>query len=370
MMRLCAENQQLKKMVDLAPVGMALLGLDRKIVRSNPALRRMFGLRDDLGGDFYLPLPDSKREEWDKLGERLRKGETFTNVETLRKRSDGSRFYAHISGTPLFDENGKLDGLVGVIAETSVMRRRYIERYVLESLLHRSIDFICVADLKQNVLFINDVGQQLVGLAGDDVPETLDFSDLFTGQTSDILRTTILPRVLDGADLELRLELKHFAGGKPISTLCNLFSIHDPETDEPVCIACVAHLARRQHSEGKEQIPPGQAPSSDPPVGIALVDTTGRPFDCNEQFGKILGYSVEEVKQMTFASFVHPEDLPAGRSRFLELAAGRVDHYHVTKRLVGKSGAIFGARMNVNLIRNLAGHPSYCVSMIQPLTAS
>jgi PAS domain S-box-containing protein len=278
-MHLCTENQQLKRMVDLAPVGMALLGLDRKLMRSNPALRRMFGLSDDQDGNSYLPLPESKQEEWEKLGEGLRRGESFTNVETLRTRSDGSKFYAHISATPLFDDSGELDGLVGVIADTSAIHRRYLERYVLESLVHRSIDFICVADLKQNVLFINDVGQKLVGLPEEEVIAALKFSDLFTGQNRDVLRNAILPRLVDGnADVQFRLELKHFAAGEPVRALCNLFSIHDPVSDEPVCIGCVAHLAGKAATDDHDEITSGQIPSNKVPVGIAPGRHRGSPL--------------------------------------------------------------------------------------------
>jgi hypothetical protein len=70
---------------------------------------------------------------------------------------------------------------------------------------------------------------------------------------------------------------------------------------------------------------------------------------------------------MAFCNFVHPEDLPAGKSRFLELASGKLDHYQATRRHVSKNGVIIGARTNMNLIRTLAGQPNYCISMIQPL---
>ncbi len=268
MIRVSTENEHLKKMVDLAPVGLALMGLDRKLVRSNPALRRMFGLREDQGENGYLPLPESKRTEWEQLREQLKRGEPYLNLETLRKRSDGSDFYAHISATPLINQSGDPDELVGVIADATAMHRRYLERYVLESLVHRSIDFICVADLEQNILFINDLGQQLVGLSGENVSTTLRFADLFTGPSSDLFRSMILTKLTEGnSDLQFRLELKHFGAGRPVSALCNLFSIHDPISDEPVCIGCVAHLSSETPLE-PQTAPVDQGPSSTNAVGI------------------------------------------------------------------------------------------------------
>jgi hypothetical protein len=46
---------------------------------------------------------------------------------------------------------------------------------------------------------------------------------------------------------------------------------------------------------------------------------------------------------MAFCNFVHREDLPAGKSRFLELASGKLDHYQATRRHVSKNGVIIGA---------------------------
>lgn len=261
MIRVSTENEHLNKIVDLAPVGLALMSIDRKLVRSNPALRRMFGLREDQGDKGHLPLPESKRAEWQELGEQLRRGEPYLNVETLRKRSDGTEFYAHISATPLINERGDSIELVGAIADATTMHRGHLERYVLESLVHRSVDFICVSDLEQNILFINDLGRQLVGISEESASRTLRFPDLFTGPNSDLFRRSILPKLIEGnSDLQLRLELTHFGRGLPVSVLCNLFSIHDPTSDETVCIGCVAHLSSGTTLENLSDVPMNQAP--------------------------------------------------------------------------------------------------------------
>ena len=70
---------------------------------------------------------------------------------------------------------------------------------------------------------------------------------------------------------------------------------------------------------------------------------------------------------MPFARFVHPEDLKSGRDLFLQLAAGKIDHYEVYKRLVPRDGNEFYTKMTVNLMRDAKGLPSHTISMIEPL---
>jgi PAS domain S-box-containing protein len=103
------------------------------------------------------------------------------------------------------------------------------------------------------------------------------------------------------------------------------------------------------------------------PIGIVKVNTDGIPIACNRRFQEIMGYTEEEVKRLPFATFVYPEDLKAGRELFLQLAAGRIDHYEIPKRLVDRHGNVFRTKMTVSLMRDLEGRPDHTISMIEPL---
>ncbi len=101
---------------------------------------------------------------------------------------------------------------------------------------------------------------------------------------------------------------------------------------------------------------------------MALVQTSGQPFASNKKFQEVLGYTEAEVTAMPFAKLVHPDDLPSGRQLFLDLAAGKIDHYEVKKRLVHKQGSIIWTMMSVTLMRDREGKPSYSISAVQPLS--
>jgi PAS domain S-box-containing protein len=103
------------------------------------------------------------------------------------------------------------------------------------------------------------------------------------------------------------------------------------------------------------------------PVGVALVNPSGYAFESNEAFQAMLGYSAEEVTAMPFANFVYPEDLSAGRSLFLALMNGTIDHYEAEKRLVHKDGHVLYTKMTVRLVRATDGEPKHSISVVERL---
>jgi PAS domain S-box-containing protein len=173
-------------------------------------------------------------------------------------------------------------------------------------------------------------------------------------------------------ELDAELRLKHFKTGALVPVLCNLYTIEDPVTEKPALIACVAQSIAVKN-EMEERLRHSQREFStlfhSSPVGIALVNMTGHPFDSNQRFQEILGYSADEVRQMQFAEFVHPDDLPSGRELFLDLALGKIEHYEVNKRLIDKQGNIIWTKMTVSLMRNRDGKPDYSISVVEPLSA-
>ncbi|HXS68534.1 MAG TPA: PAS domain S-box protein [Candidatus Polarisedimenticolia bacterium] len=108
----------------------------------------------------------------------------------------------------------------------------------------------------------------------------------------------------------------------------------------------------------------------DAAIGIALVDTEGRPVRCNSALCRMLGYSKEELSQMTFPQFTHAEDIDEDLKLFGALVAGERDHYEITKRFIRKDGQIVFGRLAVSLIQHEKGLPTLAVGMVEDITES
>jgi len=364
------ERDEMRIMVDHAPLGIALLDKNRRVLRCNPTFREIYGWNEEDIVGRTPPLPESQRESWAGLIEHLQSGKSFVNIETLRARKDGSRFYARISGSPIFSHSAVLIGLVGFIARTDDgCHSDLLELKNLESLVQSSSEFMCVAQLDGRTFFLNDAGKDMIGLSDEaeinDMPLERFFNYEDQDRIKEILRLLPLQRI--GLSSQT-IHLKQFQTGGRIAVSCSFHVISDPLTQEPSSLACVAKSSGPDDAWGQEDRCDEEvfrAFFHNAPIAIVLVDTAGGPFESNALFQEMLGYEVEELRQMRFGQLVHPEDSPAGRKLFLSLMEGKIGRYQVNKRLVSRNGEVLFTKMTVALMRDREGKPSYAISMVE-----
>ena len=103
-------------------------------------------------------------------------------------------------------------------------------------------------------------------------------------------------------------------------------------------------------------------------VGIALVDSAGRPFESNRKLQQILGYSAHELRGMPFTMFTDPDDATADWSLFSDLLSGKRDHYHIEKRYRRKDGTLVWGDLTVYIVRDDRGQPMFSIGMVQDIT--
>ncbi len=103
-------------------------------------------------------------------------------------------------------------------------------------------------------------------------------------------------------------------------------------------------------------------------VGIALVDSAGRPFESNRKLQQILGYSAHELRGMPFTAFTDPEDATGDWSLFSDLLSGKRDHYHIEKRYRRKDGTLVWGDLTVYIVRDDRGQPMFSIGMVQDIT--
>ena len=106
----------------------------------------------------------------------------------------------------------------------------------------------------------------------------------------------------------------------------------------------------------------------DAAVGIALVDTDGRPRESNSSLRKMLGYEQDELRNMVFTEFTHPDDAAKDMSLFKELVSGKRDRYEMDKRYIHKDGRIVWGHLNVSLVRGAGDVAQHVIAMVEDIT--
>jgi len=104
------------------------------------------------------------------------------------------------------------------------------------------------------------------------------------------------------------------------------------------------------------------------PIGIIVVDMTGKPIQFNRAFSRMLGYDDKELLRMHFLETSHPDDLHPHLEYIAEVQAGLRDGFTLEKRYIKKNGDILWGRLNVTIIKGASGEPLYALSMLEDVS--
>lgn len=82
-------------------------------------------------------------------------------------------------------------------------------------------------------------------------------------------------------------------------------------------------------------------------VGTALVLKDGSFWRMNNRFAQIVGYSIDELIQLTFQDITHKDDLEKDLSLVYDILNGKIENYSIDKRYIHKNGQIVWVKLNV-----------------------
>lgn len=101
-------------------------------------------------------------------------------------------------------------------------------------------------------------------------------------------------------------------------------------------------------------------------IGLTQVDLKGRFIRVNDYLCQFLGYTQEEMVNLTFQELSLPEDLPESMVWIKASLAGEIDHsFSKVKRYKHKNGNLVWAKLTTTLMKDENGQPEYFISSIQ-----
>lgn len=103
-------------------------------------------------------------------------------------------------------------------------------------------------------------------------------------------------------------------------------------------------------------------------TGIAITDIGGRFTQCNPAYADIVGYTEAELRQLNFATLVHPDDRADNLAGVERLVRGELPHFEVENRYLHKSGREVWVRKFVSLLYEAAGAPSHMMALVTDIT--
>ncbi|WP_375515813.1 PAS domain S-box protein, partial [uncultured Nostoc sp.] len=247
---------KLRSFVDSNVIGILFGDVYGGIEQANDEFLRMIGYtREDLlaGRLSWSNITPPEYLYLDERGVAEAQGNTNATCTPYEKeyiRKDGSRIPVLV-GYVLLGENR--DESVAFILDLSERKQAEAEQQKLVSLVENSSDFIGIATLEGQLLYINDAGQKLVGLSSLDEVREKVVLDYFMPKDKAYFQQYILPTVLLQGRWQGEFCFRHLQTGQPIPVDYNIFTVTDNKTGQPIALATVTRNISEQ-KQAKEQI--------------------------------------------------------------------------------------------------------------------
>jgi len=108
---------------------------------------------------------------------------------------------------------------------------------------------------------------------------------------------------------------------------------------------------------------------SQAPIGMAVVDMSGRVLRVNEALCRITGYTNAQICARSFRDLSDPHDADVEALQNRDLLEGRVAAYQVEKRYQHAWGHSVWVLLSVSLVRDDVGHPLHLIAQVQDFSA-
>lgn len=104
-------------------------------------------------------------------------------------------------------------------------------------------------------------------------------------------------------------------------------------------------------------------------IGMALVALDGTFMQVNQSLCNSLGYSSEELLNLTFQDITHPDDLEIDLALLGEVVQGKRSTYQIEKRYFDKEGQSVYILLTVTAVRKIDGEISHFISQIVDISS-
>ncbi|WP_017715758.1 PAS domain S-box protein [Kamptonema formosum] len=215
-------------------------------------------------------------------------------IEFRIRSKDGTYRYFYVRGVPVLAEDGSIREWVGVCTDIHDRKLAESEQQKLIALVESSSDFIALATLEGEVLFLNEAGQKLVGLSGMEQVKQTPILDYFMPDDLPVLQERILPALAETGRWEGEVRFRHFKTNLPVPVYYNVFTVKDSQTGEPVALATVTKdFTERKRAE--EELRYSEARFRDLAIREALLNRLASQIRASLDLDTILETAVREI---------------------------------------------------------------------------
>ena len=223
---------------------------------------------------------------------------------------------------------------------------------MLASLVTASHEFIGIADLEGNALFVNEAGREMVGLPDLEAVRSTRIIDYFSADDRRRIRDEVLPAVRDTEFWEGELKFQNFQTGQLIPVLYNIFPVRNSTGAITAYGTVTRNLIESKSAEQRLRSLASIVESTDDAIVSKNLD--GIIANWNRGAERIFGYTSEEAIGQPITMVIPADRQSEEREILTRIRRGeRIDHYETVRRR--KDGSLVVVSLTVSPVKNAEG---------------
>ena len=104
------------------------------------------------------------------------------------------------------------------------------------------------------------------------------------------------------------------------------------------------------------------------PLGICINDLEGNFILTNPAYENMLGYTKEELSDLSFFDITHPDYHTTNRSKFNKMTEGMNNRFEIQKKYIRKDGSLIDVLLHAGSIRDSEGNPTLGLAIVDDIT--
>lgn len=365
-------EEKFRSIFEQAGVGVAIIDSKTgQFQQVNKKYADIIGLDTDemlVTSFMAITHPDDLQADLDNMN-KLRDG--LITEFTIEKRyihKNGSIVWVSLTVSPLWLEGDKLSQHVAIVAD--ITERKHIENELrIAAAAFETQDAIMITDANGNIIRVNHAFSIITGYSTDEVlGNNISVINQWLGG-EDACIERLQQSICDGSWAgEIYDQRKN---GQIYPKWMTVTAIRNERQEITHYVSIFSDLtARKQVEEARlrESEERFRGTLEQAAVGIAHATLDGCFQQVNQKFCKIVGYSRDELIQMSFHDITFPADLDKNIRYIRQLLAGEISTFSMEKRYVRKNQSLVWVNLTVSLLRDADGTPKYSIGVIEDIT--
>lgn len=247
-----ASQQRLALLIEQTPLAIIEWNTNFQVQTWNRSAERIFGYTTEeiLGNCFEIIVPENAKKHVNEILTALltQRGGSFSVNENVTK--DGRTIVCEWYNNPLVTTDGQVIGVASMVLDITERKRAEEEQQKFVALIENSSDFIGIASMEGQILYLNPAGLKMVGLSSLEAAKTKSLVDFYSPEAFAEFQQKITPLIFQHGFWQGEFRHRHFQTAIEIPTDCSLFMVKHPETGEPFCrVAVIRDITERRQAK-------------------------------------------------------------------------------------------------------------------------